>query len=160
MIEYRKANMNDIDILTEMRVSMLCCEADYMEEFKEKLRNNTRQYIANGFMDNSFIAWVATQSGEIIAMSGLNFFVLPPNDWCPGGKTAYIGNMFTLPDFRKKGIASKLVSLNVEEAKEHGCERILLNATDMGRPIYEKYGFETSPTAMAYYPNLLAQSSV
>jgi GNAT superfamily N-acetyltransferase len=152
MISYRNANIDDIDILTQMRVSMLCDGTDYADEFKEKLQNNTKQYMINGFRDKNFFAWVADLNGEIIAMSGLTLYVLPPNDWCPSGKSAYIGNMYTLPDFRGQGIGSKLLILAMEAAKEMGSERILLNATDMGRPIYEKYGFENSTTAMAHYP--------
>ena len=152
MFHYRKANINDIDILTRMRISMLCEETDFTDEFKEILRMNTEKYIAQGLQDTSFIAWVAVSGEEIIAMSGLTIYTLPPNDWCPTGKTAYIGNMYTLPDFRKQGIASKLFSIIIEEVKGMGCERIILNATDSGRPIYEKFGFENYASAMAYYP--------
>ncbi len=152
MFNYRKADSDDIDILTQMRVLMICDGTNLTEEYKERLRNNTKQYMMSGFKDKSVAAWVAELNGEIIAMSVLTLYVLPPNDWCPDGKTAYIGNLYTLPDFRRQGIATKLFSLTVEEAKRIGCERIQLHATDMGRPIYEKYGFEDSMASMAYYP--------
>jgi GNAT superfamily N-acetyltransferase len=154
MIEYRKATYNDIHTLTQMRLSMLCDGSSYSEEFKEILSNNTAEYIHKGLTDNSFAAWLASENNQIIAMSGIAFYELPPNDWCPNGKTAYIGNMYTVPEFRKQGIATKLLALVIEEAKERGCERILLNTTDMGRPLYEKFGFDISPTAMAYFPKM------
>ncbi len=152
MFEYRKANVTDIDVLSQMRVSMLCDGKEYTDEFKFKLYNNIKSYILGGFKDKSFIAWVAVQNNEVIAMGGLAYYVLPPNDWCPSGRTAYIGNMYTIPDYRRKGIATKLLSLLVDEAKENCSERILLDATDMGKPLYEKYGFVNSNTAMAFYP--------
>ncbi len=152
MIHYRKADREDIHILARMRVSMLCEETALTEEYKEELRNNSKQYMIRGLKDSSFMALVAESDGKIVAMSGLTLYILPPNDWCPNGKTAYIGNLFTLPDYRRQGIAAKLFSLMVEEAKNLGCERIQLHATDRGRPIYEKYGFEDSPDSMAYYP--------
>jgi GNAT superfamily N-acetyltransferase len=152
MIEYRKAITDDIETLAKLRIKMLCAETDHSEEFRIKLHENTIDFIKSGFREKNFITWVAVCRGEIIAMSGANFFTLPPNDWCPNGKTAYIGNVYTLPDFRKQGIASKLISLVVEEAKQYGCERILLHTTDMGRPLYESLGFEISPTTMAFYP--------
>ena len=151
MFEDRKANISDINVLSQMRVSMLCNGTDYNDEFKFKLYNNTKSFITDGFEDKSFITWVASQNNEIIAMGGLTYYVLPPNDWCPSGRTAYIGNMYTIPDYRRKGIATKLLSLLVDEAKENCCERIFI-ATDMGKPLYEKYGFVNSNTAMAYYP--------
>ncbi|WP_165908072.1 GNAT family N-acetyltransferase [Hydrogenispora ethanolica] len=152
LFEYRKATMDEIDVLAQMRVSMLCEGTDYNDEFRCKLYNNTKSFISGGFEGKTFITWVATQNQEIIAMGGLTYYLLPPNDWCPGGKTAYIGNMYTKPAHRRNGIATKLFSLLMDEAKENSCERILLDATCMGRPLYEKYGFKNSNTAMAYYP--------
>lgn len=152
MIEYRKAIAADIDVLAQMRVAMLCEGTDYNDEFRLKLYDNTKSYITKGFNDNSFITWVATDNREIIATGGMTFYILPPNDWCPVGKTAYIGNMYTRPGYRKNGIAAKLLALLIDEAKENRCERVLLDATDAGKRLYEKHGFVNSKTAMAYYP--------
>jgi GNAT superfamily N-acetyltransferase len=144
MIEYRKAEMSDIDILSELRVYFLYEGKEVYEKEKSSLLENIRLYFHNAMTNNSFIAWIAFDNGKIIATSGLTVFVLPPNRGCPNGKTAYISNMYTIPEYRCKGIATKLFSLTVDEAKRHGCSKILLSATDMGRPIYQKYGFEES----------------
>ncbi len=151
-MEFRKATLLDAETLSRMRSDMFREEENYPETFLNLLFGNTKQYIENGLADGSFSAWVAEEGGDIIAMGGAAYFTLPPNDWCPGGKTAYIGNMYTLPSFRRKGIASRLLALIIEEAKENLCQRILLNTSDMGRPLYEKHGFADSPTAMALYP--------
>lgn len=50
-------------------------------------------------------------------------------------------NMYTKPEYRRKGIALKTLELLVTEAKEKGVFAISLEATDMGRPLYEKYDF-------------------
>ena len=152
-ILYRKADSDDVEILSELRLEMLCENKDYGGRLKAELYENTKQYIENGFKDGSFVSWVAMNThSKIIATSGLTFYTLPPNDWCPNGKTACIGNLYTLPDFRRKGIARHLIALNIEEAKKNGCQRILLNATDTSKSLYENFGFETSDTAMAYFP--------
>jgi GNAT superfamily N-acetyltransferase len=101
--------------------------------------------------DGSFVSWIAIENGEIVATSGVSFYTLPPNKNSPNGKVAYISNMFTYPKYRKQGIASKLFDLTVNEAKENKCVKILLNATDMGRPIYEKYGFKDTKNDMVFY---------
>jgi len=155
-ILYKKADFDDIAILAELRVAMLCENKEYAnmpDRLKAELHDGIKQYIENGFKDGSFIAWVAIDThSKILAASGLTLYALTPDFWCPNGKTAYIGNLYTLPEFRQKGIAKHLFALNIEEAKKNDCQRILLDATDMGKPIYEKYGFEKSDTAMAYYP--------
>ena len=81
-----------------------------------------------------------------------DFRKLPPNDWCPRGRTAYLGNMFTSRDYRRKGLASQILNLLVQKAKSKKCERILLNTNDMGKELYKKMGFDFSSTAMALYP--------
>lgn len=50
-------------------------------------------------------------------------------------------NMYTAPEYRRKGIAYKTLDLLVGDIKSRGISSISLEATDMGRPLYEKYGF-------------------
>lgn len=49
--------------------------------------------------------------------------------------------MYTNPAYRRKGIAYKTLKLLVRDAKEKGVTAISLEATDMGKPLYEKFGF-------------------
>ena len=132
---------------------MLCEGADPAKEQIETIAEHTRQYITRSFKDGGFITFVALFDEMIIGMCGLSLFMLPPNDWCPSGKTGYIGNLYTLPAYRGSGIGTKLFSLTLDEAVRRDCGRILLHATEMGRPIYEKFGFSPSDTAMAFFPN-------
>ena len=57
------------------------------------------------------------------------------------GMKAYIMNMFTHPDYRRQGIAYRTLDTLIKDAKRMGITDISLEATDMGRPLYEKYGF-------------------
>ena len=59
----------------------------------------------------------------------------------PSGKKAYIMNMYTAPEYRRQRIAIRTLDLLVKDAREQGVSQIALEATDMGRPLYEKYGF-------------------
>lgn len=51
-------------------------------------------------------------------------------------------NMYTAPEYRRQGIAFHTLNLLVKDAKERGVSQIALETTDMGRPLYEKYGFK------------------
>ena len=57
------------------------------------------------------------------------------------GKKAYIMNMYTHPDYRRRKIAFKMLDLLVEEAKSREIKQISLEATDKGKLLYKKYGF-------------------
>ena len=50
-------------------------------------------------------------------------------------------NMYTKTEYRRKGIAIKILDILVKESNNKGITAISLEATDMGRPLYEKYGF-------------------
>ena len=59
----------------------------------------------------------------------------------PSGKKAYIMNMYTNPKYRRKGIAYRTLDMLIKDSKSKGISAISLEATDMGRSLYEKYGF-------------------
>lgn len=50
-------------------------------------------------------------------------------------------NMYTAPAYRRQGIAFHTLDLLVRDAENQNVSKIALEATDMGRPLYEKYGF-------------------
>lgn len=152
MTEYRKAITDDINNLLKVRIDFLF-EANNIRTIEEKelMLKTNKEFLIASLIDGSFVEWIAVVDNEIVATSSVSFYKLPPLTIRPTGKVAYIGNMFTYPKYRKQGIATKLFALSVEEAKKNGCRQILLNATDMGRPIYEKYGFKGSTDDMVYF---------
>jgi GNAT superfamily N-acetyltransferase len=151
-IIYRKAIPTDADILSKMRVEMLFDQVDHTE-MQSVIFDNTKKYFLDGLADQSYSVYVALCNERIVAMGGISYFMLPPNDLCPNGRTAYIGNVFTAPDYRRNGCATEIMSLLLSEAKGRCCERILLNPTDMGLSLYENNGFLTWSYAMVNYPN-------
>jgi len=58
--------------------------------------------------------------------------------------------MYTKTEYRRKGIAMKTLDLLVQEAKQRGIKKISLEATKIGRPLYEKYGFIPIKDEMVY----------
>jgi GNAT superfamily N-acetyltransferase len=60
-------------------------------------------------------------------------------------------NMFTSPNYRNRGIGTALFKKIVDEAKQLGYKKITLYATEMGRPLYEKYGFKDVHNAMDFF---------
>ena len=152
MVEYRKATAEDADVLARIRADFLA-EANSIayEDEKTAVLESNRRYMRQALADGSFAAWIAAEGEEIVATSGVSFYLLPPNKNNPSGKTAYISNLFTYPRCRKKGIATRMFALIVEEAAAQGCVKVTLEATEMGRPIYERFGFKVPEDAMSYY---------
>lgn len=51
----------------------------------------------------------------------------------PSGTKAYIMNMYTKPEYRRKGIAYKTSDMLIKDIKSKGISAISLEATEMGR---------------------------
>lgn len=138
----RKANLDDIDELIEFRIHFLKEIQDYpSDEEIETFINSLKDFFLEKMKSNEFIAWLVESNNEIIATSGLSFLQKPPHFINMTGKFAYIMNMYTRPEWRRKGIASKLLERLFEEIKQNGIQSVVLHATPTGRPLYEKYGF-------------------
>ena len=60
----------------------------------------------------------------------------------PGAGRGYLHNVFTLPAYRRQGLAEKVVKGCLQSAKEWGAGLVHLGATAAGRPLYEKIGFQ------------------
>jgi GNAT superfamily N-acetyltransferase len=57
------------------------------------------------------------------------------------GTTGWLAHIIVRADCRNKGIGSIVVDNLVSKLKEEGCESISLIATQLGYPVYKKFGF-------------------
>lgn len=152
MIEYRKAGQQDIEALVTIRVAFLGeVNGAEFERMKDRLFEENRRYFQQAIAEDTFIVWMALDGGEIIATTGLTLYEVPPTFSCANGKIGYISNVYTLPRHRGQGIASTLMEKLMAEAKTRGCTKVVLNATNMGRPVYEKIGFTDAENEMVYF---------
>ena len=152
MIIYRKAILSDAEKLAEIR-SLCLKELNNVtsEEERSIIEQANFEYFKKALYDNTFISWIALDNEEIIATSGLSFSVVPPFFNILDGKVAYIMNMYTFPVYRNRGIGKELLKKLIDEAKQLGYKKITLNASDMGRPLYEKYGFKDIHNGMEFF---------
>ena len=151
-LTYRKAVIGDIDLLAATRVEFyIGIHIELSDDEKEKFCEHNRAYFVESLADGSFFAYLAFDGDRLAATSGINFYSTPPTHKNPTGMMAYISNMYTKPDYRGRGIATRLLTMIIEEARRRGCGKITLSATDMGRPIYKKFGFTDADRDMNYH---------
>ncbi len=60
----------------------------------------------------------------------------------------HLMNVYTRESHRRQGIAARMVEMLVQEARGRGVTEISLDATESGRPLYEKMGFAASEECM------------
>ena len=66
------------------------------------------------------------------------------------GPTGWIGALGVLPHARRRGVGEALTRAACARLRERGAQTVLLFATDMGRPLYERLGFEAEDTVTAW----------
>jgi len=57
------------------------------------------------------------------------------------GTVGWVGLVFVAPELRGQGLGGVLTQAVVERLQERGCRSMLLAATDLGRPVYDRLGF-------------------
>lgn len=148
--QIRRATTVDIPKLAELRLEFLRETAAFFgHEVSPALEKATREYIQASVPSGDFLAWLAEAEEQVIGTSGLVFFKRPPTPGSLAGLDAYILNMYTLPSWRGRGVATALLTETLEYVRTTPAKRALLRATDAGRPLYEKFGFAADDEFMS-----------
>ena len=146
MVEIRIATKDDIELLMSSRLEMLKVvnnlPADY--KYSEEIVRESRDYFLNG----DHITVLAIDDGKVIGCASMSFMWIMPTFSHPTGRRAHLMNVYTRSEYRRQGIARKMVNMLIDETWKRGATEISLDATTMGRPLYESLGFTNSTEGM------------
>ena len=147
--EYKKAAVEDIDELVRTRIIVLRA-ANKLSVYVDMsvVEQESYKYYKWAIDSGEHIAYLVYDNKKFIGAGGVSFYRVMPTYHNLTGKKAYIMNMYTAPEYRRQGIALHTLDLLVKDAREQGVSKIALEATDMGRPLYERYGFITMEDEM------------
>lgn len=146
MIEIKISTKNDIERLMSIRFEMLKVVNNLPEEYEysDEIINESRDYFLNG--DQMTV--LAIDGDAVIGCASMSFLKIMPTFDHPTGKRAHLMNVYTRHEYRRQGIAQKMVELLIEKTWEKGATEISLDATTLGRPLYERIGFSDSTECM------------
>ena len=116
----------------------------------EALLESNRRYYMTHIPDRSHIALVASIDGIDCGCGAVCFSEELPSPDNPDGKCAYLMNIYVREAYRNRGIAHIIVSHLLDIAMERGCDKIYLETTDDGRPLYQSLGFRNMTDMMIY----------
>lgn len=140
--EYKRATLKDIEELVRTRIIVLRAANRLSDDVDMSVvEQESYDYYKRAIQTGEHIAYLVYDADQFIGAGGVSFYQVMPTYHNPTGKKAYIMNMYTAPEYRRQRIAFRTLDLLVKEAKERGVSQIALEATEMGRPLYEKYGF-------------------
>lgn len=145
-MEFRRATSKDVESFVENRIEFLTLIRTI--ERPDEFRAETLEYIREHIGTDDLIIFLALD-GETIASSCMAcIFQTAPVPSCPNGKAAELLNVYTKQAYRRMGLAEKLVRMAIMELQTRGVEKVLLDYTDDGLPLYRKLGFTILPQEM------------
>ncbi len=142
-LTYKKAGTGDLDMLVETRIEVLLAanKLDSGTDMSE-VRERSYDYYAKALENGTHTAYLVFDGEMFVGCGGISYYTVMPTYHNTTGQKAYIMNMYTKPGYRRKGIAAHTLELLVRDARERGVTAISLEATDMGRKLYESFGFK------------------
>jgi GNAT superfamily N-acetyltransferase len=150
------ATIDDINTLAMHHRKMF---EEIWEQKGQKIEKARAQAIEDAYyaklekqiQDGTCIAWVVKNDNQIVASGAITIvsFVPVPNDI--NHNVAYLHSMYTEKNYRNQKFAQKIVAGAINYCQKNGINRIVLNASESGRPIYEKVGFVSSPQTMKLF---------
>lgn len=136
----RPAVLNDIPHLIQHREAMFR-DMGIPAEF-ESMAAGMQSWLRHALPSKTYLAWVATaNTGEIVAGSGLIVIPWPPGPMTIDPRCGFVFNVYTQPAHRKQGLARQLMDAMHDYCRSEGIERLVLNASEFGKPLYEAIGY-------------------
>lgn len=137
----RKAGKEDISQLVEMRIKYLTIDCGEMTaEQLEAIGIQLPEYFERQ-LGTGVLAYVAEEEGILASTVLMVIAEKPANPHFITGKTGTLLNVYTRPEYRRQGLAGKLIELAIQDAKQLNLSYIDLSASKEGYSLYKKLGF-------------------
>ena len=101
-------------------------------------------YLQKAIGEGSFRSWLACIARRAVAGGAVLVVPWPAHPYDLECRRATILNVYTEPEYRRRGIARQIMQTMIAWCKQEGFARINLHASEHGRHLYETLGFESS----------------
>jgi GNAT superfamily N-acetyltransferase len=149
--QIRQANANDLELISWHRARMFSDMHELPPELLDSFRDQSLATIRRLFTRGSYVGWLVSPQNEpekIVAGAGALLREVAPRPQpvrgkieIVAGKQAIIQNVYTEPEWRRRGLAALLISTILDWTREEGIKSVVLHASDQGRRVYERLGF-------------------
>jgi GNAT superfamily N-acetyltransferase len=111
----------------------------------------TEAYLRAAMPTGAYTAWTAeTAEGRVIGGAGIAIYPWPGSPDDPSGRRALVLNVYTEPEFRRQGIARRMMETAIGWCRGQGLGSVSLHASDTGRALYESLGFRQTNEMRLY----------
>lgn len=108
----------------------------------EEMAAATDLWMRHALPSQTYLGFLAiTEDGAVAAGGGLIVIPWPPGPMTMDPRCGFVFNVFTEPAHRKQGLARLLMEAMHQWCRDQGIERVVLNASVFGKPLYEAMGY-------------------
>lgn len=144
-IRTRKARLEDLEHILHHRLAMFEEMGFGDRTVLNGVEAVSREYFCEALRAGSYIGWLAeNSSGRVVGGGGIVIAAWPGYPGEDHAKRAWILNMYTEPEARRRGVARRLMRTMIDWCKREGYAAVSLHASAYGRPLYESLGFEAT----------------
>jgi GNAT superfamily N-acetyltransferase len=143
----RRATVTDIPHIVDHRAEMFR-EMGIPAAFDD-MAAATERWLRDAIPTKTYLGWLASiDRGEVAAGGGLIVIPWPPGPMTMDPRCGFIFNVYTQPVHRKQGLARQLMDAMHDYCRAEGIERVVLNASMFGKPIYDAMGYVVTEEPM------------
>jgi GNAT superfamily N-acetyltransferase len=143
-LEIRVASIEDVPEILRQRRGMYE-DMDYKDaESLGAMVSLTAGYLTKALSDGTFRAWLAADGERVVAGGAIIISPWPAHPYDLECRRATILNVYTYREYRRQGIARRLMRTMIDWCRSEGFARVNLHASEDGRHLYESMGFEES----------------
>ncbi len=140
-IRIREAATDDIPHIMQHRRDMFWEMGNHDEEAHREMLVHTEAFLRSSIPLGTYRGWLAEARERVIAGVGIAILPWPGSPDDPAPRRGWIINVYTDPEFRRQGLARRLMNALVDWCRESGFANVSLHASVFGRPLYEDMGF-------------------
>ena len=143
----RPATIGDVPHIAQHR-ELMFREMGIPAEF-EDMAAATELWLRHAIPSKVYLGWIAeSQSGEIAGGSGLIVIPWPPGPMTMDPRCGFVFNVYTAPAHRQQGLGRRLMDAMHDYCRAEGIERVVLNASTFGKPLYDAMGYVVAEEPM------------
>ena len=140
-ITIREGTLADIATIARHRRRM-CEDMNYRDaNALSTMVDVTAEYLKKAIPEGSFRSWLACDDNEVVAGGAVVIVPWPAHAYDLECRRATILNVYTDPEYRRRGIARQIMGTMIAWCRQEGFARITLHASEHGRHLYESLGF-------------------
>ena len=159
----RRAAMDDAAIIARHRARMFEDMGEISRKMFDPFLAAAQVWTASALASGEYVGWLAmprTNPDLIASGAGVQLRRVPPHPFRPPregefakGRHAIVLNVFTEPEWRKKGAAVLLMEEIIRWARDERLDELVLHASDQARRLYERMRF-TATNEMRFASDL------